>query len=158
MLDDSQNKYYKQIGRTKTDYKQSNNFINAVNTSIQTIGENIPLIFNATRLIGGKKINHVINSPNFVISDYGIFEIYFKVITLIPSGEAILPISLIMQLDNILISGTRVIVTPTALGQFHTLTVSTFVEIPKNSIINIVNTTPQPISFIDASISIKEIK
>ena len=92
----------------------------------------------------------------FSLAGPGIYQVSFSAVVAIPALTPVTTIALVYNLDGRDIPGTELSVTPSAIGELHTVATTSIIEVPKNmtSVLMIVNNGVNPVEISQANVSI----
>lgn len=130
--------------------------ISAVNVAAQTVAANSPVVFGSNRICTGCSARHEPGSGIVVLTKPGIYQVSYNINTSIPTGGTVGPITMALQQNGEMISGTRTIFTPAAVGTIGNQSASTLVKVYPGCCVSIslANMGTQAITAQDANISV----
>lgn len=132
--------------------------------AVQTVNENLNVLFPDTPISGNCSITH--REGSGLVTLRGVtgqcrarFKVTFGANIAIPTGGAVEPISLAIAIDGEAIATTTMIITPAAVEEYFNVFSAIYIDIPKGccSTISVQNVSGAPILVQNANLIIERV-
>ena len=105
--------------------------------AVQTVNENLNVLFTDTPVFGNCSINH--RDGSGLVTLRGVagqcrarFKVTFGANVALPTGATVMPVSMAVAIDGEPVATTTMIVTPAAVEEYFNIFTAIYIDIPKN--------------------------
>lgn len=132
--------------------------------AVQTVNENLNVLFTDTPVFGNCSINH--RDGSGLVTLRGVtgqcrarFKVTFGANVALPTGATVMPVSMAIAIDGEPVATTTMIVTPAAVEEYFNIFTAIYIDIPKGccSTISVQNISGTPVLVQNANLIIERV-